>query len=152
MASREPHLITINSDLNDPTIPYACERKDPIIPPSLNDLNLPPNPFKILATMVVLPPTVRQCDKRDAPQSPEPSDPFPILTPPITISKNEGWVTPSDADSFHSDHETRRVNLLSTPSPPYREKRKLSMGECPFQEERECRSISAKPAWRRSLK
>ena len=32
-------------------MPYGFGRQLPIIPPSLNDLNLPPNPFNILATM-----------------------------------------------------------------------------------------------------
>ena len=53
IASPEPRIVTINSDSNEPTMPYEFGRQLPIIPPSLNDLNLPPNPFNILATMDV---------------------------------------------------------------------------------------------------
>ena len=53
IASPQPYIFTINDDSNEATIPYGFGRQLPIIPPSLNDLNLPPNPFNILATMAV---------------------------------------------------------------------------------------------------
>ena len=77
VASPEPQLVTMDSDSNKPTFPYAFGTQHPIVPPSLNDLNLPPNPFNMLATIAVI-----QQDQKDSPQSPEPSDPSPISTPP----------------------------------------------------------------------
>ena len=77
VASLEPQIVTIDSDSNEPTFPYGFGHQNPIFPPSLIDLNLPPNPFDVLATMAV----IRQ-DEEDSPQSLEPSDPSPISTPP----------------------------------------------------------------------
>ena len=54
VASPEPQIFTIESDSNEPTFPYAFGAQHPIIPPSLNDLNLPANPFNVLATMAVI--------------------------------------------------------------------------------------------------
>ena len=51
IASLQPYIFTINDDSNEPAIPYGFGRQPPIVPPSLNDLNLQPNPFSILATM-----------------------------------------------------------------------------------------------------
>ena len=51
IAAPEPQIVTIDDDSNEPTMPYGFGRQLPIVPPSLNDLNLPPNPFNILATM-----------------------------------------------------------------------------------------------------
>ena len=53
IASPEPQIVTIDDDSNEPTMPYGIGRQLPIIPPRLNDLNLPLNPFNILATMAV---------------------------------------------------------------------------------------------------
>ena len=44
VASPEPQIVTIDSDSNEPTFPYALGTQHPIAPPSLNDLNLPPTP------------------------------------------------------------------------------------------------------------
>ena len=77
--------MNIDSDSNEPTFPYAFGTQHPIVPPSLNDLNLPPNPFNVLATMAVI-----QQDQEDSPQSPELSDPSPISTPPMNLSTIEG--------------------------------------------------------------
>ena len=77
VASPEPQLVTLESDSNEPTFPYAFGAQHPIVRPSLNDLNLPPNPFNVLATMAVI-----QQDQEQNPQSPEPSDLSPISTPP----------------------------------------------------------------------
>ena len=54
VASPEPQIVTIDSDSNEPTFPYAFGTQHPRVPPSLNDLNLPPNPFNVLATMAVI--------------------------------------------------------------------------------------------------
>ena len=53
IASPEPYIVTINDDSNEPTMPYGFGRQLPVVPPSLDDLNLPPNPFNILATMAI---------------------------------------------------------------------------------------------------
>ena len=51
---KEPQILTIDDDSIEPTMPYGFGRQLPIVPPSLNDLNLPPNPFNILAKMAVV--------------------------------------------------------------------------------------------------
>ena len=149
VASPEPQIVTIDSDSNEPTFPYAFGAQYPVVPPSLNDLNLPPNPFNVLASMAV----IRQ-DQGESPQSPEPSDPSLISTPPMNLSTIEGCETPhttTDDNTFYSsENEPRRVNWdsflqetfdsneprrvyptgspPSTPPPPPRQKRKLSIG------------------------
>ena len=149
VASPEPQKVTIDSDSNEPTFPYAFGTQHPIVPPSLNDLNLPPNPFNVLATM-----TVVQQDQEDSPQSTETSDPSPISTPPMKSSTIEGWETQHttrDENSFYSSenearrvycdfspnesfdsNEPRRVSFASssssTPPPSPRKKKRLSMG------------------------
>ena len=108
VASPEPRIVTLDSDSNDHTMPYGFGSQQPIVPPSLNDLNLPPNPFNVLATMAVI-----QHDQEDSPQSPEPSDPSPISTPPLNLSTIEGWETPhtttDDNTYYSSENEPRRV-------------------------------------------
>ena len=146
--STEPQIVTIDSDSNEPTFPYAFGTQHPIVPPSLNDLNLPPNPFNVLATMAVI-----QQHQADSPQSPKPSDPSPISTPPMSLSTIKGWELPhttTDDNTFYSSgneprrvywdfsadetfesNEPRRVYFTgspsSTPPPPSRQKRRLSM-------------------------
>ena len=109
VASPEPQIVTIDSDFNKPTFPYGFGHQNPIVPPSLNDLNLPPNSFNVLATMAV----IRQ-DEEDSPQSPEPSDPSPISTPPMNVSTIEGWEKPhttTEENTFYSSEgEPRRVD------------------------------------------
>ena len=76
VASPEPRIVTLDSDSNDPTITYGFRSQQPIVPPSLNDLKLPPNPFNVLATMAVV-----RVDDVYSPQSPETSIPFIPNTP-----------------------------------------------------------------------
>ena len=40
IASPEPQILTIHDISNEPTRPYGFGRRLPIVPPSLNDLNL----------------------------------------------------------------------------------------------------------------
>ena len=148
VASPEPRIVTLDSDSNDPTMPYGFSYQQPIVPPSLNDLNLPPNPFNVMATMALI-----QGNDAFSPQSPEPSIPSPISTPPMNVSTIEGWETPhttTDDNTFHSsDNEPRRVywdisssdtfdsneprnvsvasRPSSTPPPPPRQRRRLSI-------------------------
>ena len=108
VASPEAQIVTIESDSNEITFPYAFGTQYPIVPPSLNDLNLPANPFNVLTSM-----TVTRDDQQDSPQSPEPSDPSPISTPPMNISTIDGCLTPhsvTDDNTFYfSENEPRRV-------------------------------------------
>ena len=68
VASLEPQLVTIDSDSNEPTFPYGFGSQHPFVPPRPNDLNLPPNPFNVLATMAMI-----RSDKEYSRQSPGPS-------------------------------------------------------------------------------
>ena len=45
IASPQPQIFTIDDDSNEITMPYGFGRQLPMAPPSLNDLNLLPNPF-----------------------------------------------------------------------------------------------------------
>ena len=96
IASPEPQIVTINDDSNEITMPYAFGRQLPIVPPSLNDLNLPPNPFNILATMAVAPQIGNTHDDNYSPQSPEPSELSSISTPPMNVSAFRSWETSFD--------------------------------------------------------
>ena len=166
VASPEPRIVTLDSDPNDPTMPFGFGNQYPIVPPSLNDLNLSPNPFNVLATMAVI-----QVDERDSPQSPEPSIPSSLSSPPMNVSTIEGYETPhttiDDNNIYSSDNDPRRVywdtnpsntaesdesrnvsvaaSPSSTPPPPRRQKRKLSLG-MPFPQRGECRSTPARHA------
>ena len=86
IATPGPHFVTIDSNSNAPTMPYRFGRQLPIISPSLNDLNLPQHAFKNLATMVVANPTGEGHDDNYSPHSPEPSEPSPISTLPMSVS------------------------------------------------------------------
>ena len=79
--SPEPQVVTIDDDSNEPTMPYGFGQQLPIVPPSLNDLNLPPHPFIILATMAVASNTEETNYDNYSPQSPDPSELSSISTP-----------------------------------------------------------------------
>ena len=166
VVSSEPQIVTIDPDSSEPSLPHGFGSQHPIVPPSLNDLNLPPNPFNVLATTAV----IRQ-DEEDSPHSPEPSEPSPILTPPMNFSTIEGWETPhttTDDNTFYSSegnprrvywdfspdetfdpNEPRRVCPAASPSSKPlttpRQKRRLSMGMS-FLQNGECRSTFARHA------
>ena len=76
VASSEPKIVAIDSDSNEPTLPYGFGNQHPNMPPSLNDLNLPQNAFNVLATRAV----IRQ-NEEYSPQSPEPSNLSQSLPP-----------------------------------------------------------------------
>ena len=166
VAYPEPQIVTIDSDSNEPTFPYAFGIQHPIVPPSLNDLNLPPNHFNVLPTLAVV-----QQDQEDSPQSTEPCDPSPTSTPPMNLRTIERWETPhttTDDNTFYSSEneprrvywdfspdetfdskEPRRVSFASSPSStpptPPRKKRRLSMGMS-FPQKGECCSTPARHA------
>ena len=136
IAPPQPYIFTINDDSNEPTLPYGFGRQLPIVPPSLNDLNLPPNPFNMVATMAIANNTGDANKDNYSPQSPEPSEPSQISTPPMNVSAFSSWetsYTTTDDDKFHSSNEPRRIYFLPPspsppPSPPRRQKRKMSLG------------------------
>ena len=166
VASPEPRIVTLDSDANNPTISYGFGSQQLIVPPSLNDLNLPPNPFNVLATMAVV-----RADDANSPHSPEPSIPSPMSTPQMNVSTIESWdttYTTTDNNTFYlSENEPRRVywdiswsdtfysneprnvsvasSPSSTPPPPRRQKRKLSIGMS-FPKKGERRSTPARHA------
>ena len=112
IATLEPRILTNHDDSNEPTMPYGFGRQLPIIPPSLNNLNLPPNPFKILATMAIAKNTEDDNDEMYSPQSPEPSEPSPISTPLMNVSafnSRETSYRTTDDDTFHSSDEPIRI-------------------------------------------
>ena len=104
VASPEPRIVTLDSDSNDPTIPYGFGSQQPIVPRSLNNLNLPPNLFNVLATMAVI-----RADDAYNPQSPEPSIPSPISMPPMNVSTIEGWGT-QHLPQLTMPHSTRMMS------------------------------------------
>ena len=105
VASPEPQLVTLDSDSNEPTFRYAFGAQHPIVPPSLNDLNLPPNPFNVLATMAGI-----QQDQEQSPQSPEPSELSPISLPPMNVNTIDDGDTTTDDNTFYSsDNDPGRV-------------------------------------------
>ena len=120
VTSPEPRIVTIDSDTNETTIPYGFGSQHPTVRPSLNDLNLPPNPFNVLATMAVI-----QMNDAYSPPSPQPSIPSPISTAPINLSTIEDWETThttTDDATFYTDGEPDecigifRQATLSTPT------------------------------------
>ena len=137
IASPEPRIFTIDDDSNEPTIPYGFGRQLPIVPPSLNDLNLPPNPFSILMTMAIANNNDEEThDANYSPESHEPSVPSSISSPPMNVSAVNSWetsYTTTDDNTFHSSDEPRRIYFLPPspsppPSPPRAQKRKISLG------------------------
>ena len=149
VASLKPQVVAMDSHSNETTVPYRFSSQHPIVPPSLKDLNLSPNPFNVLATMAVI-----GADKKDSTPSPEEqSIPSPICTPPMKVSTNEGrettHTTKDDAtfcsedepgrfywdissggtfDSNEPGHLSIASSSSSTPPPPPRQKIKPSMG------------------------
>ena len=111
IASPEPRIFTRDEVSNEPTRPYGFGRQLPIVPPSLNNLNLPPNPFNILNTMAIITQT-QDNNEQYSPESPEPSLPSPISTPPMNVSAYNSWETPhttTEDNTFYSEDEPRRV-------------------------------------------
>ena len=86
-ASPGPHFVPVDSDSNEPRMTHEFGQQLPVIPPSLNDPNVPPNQFNILAPMVVVNPKEDGHDENYSPQSPKPSEPSPISTPSRTSAQ-----------------------------------------------------------------
>ena len=140
--------------MTTPTIQHFPKNlgHQPIVPFSLNELKLTPNPHRILAGMTVVQRNPNRHDKKYSCPSPEPSNPSPISITPMNLSTLDGWETPQTTtdenifhwedeprqvhwtspldETFHSECEPRRIYLLSSPyppSPPRQMKRKLEM-------------------------
>ena len=132
VASPEPDIVTLDDDSNEPTMPNGFGRQLPIIPPNLD---LPPNPFNILAIKAVVNSAEDGFDENYSPKLLELSEPSPISTPPMNVSTVDGWETPhmtTDDNTFYSDDKRRKVYFLPstpTPLPPTRKlKVKLTLG------------------------
>ena len=127
IASPEPQIVTIGDDSNEPTMPYGFGRQFPIVPPSLNDLNMPPNPFHILNTMAVV---TQTHDDKDgySPQSSEPSDPSPISTPPMNVSTFNSWETPHTTTDDNTFYRRMSHDVYTGPLPRMKH---LSLKTCP---------------------
>ena len=135
IASPEPQIFTIDDDSNELRMAYGFGRQLPIVPPNLNDLNLPPTLSKITATMAVANNTEEANDDNYRPQSPEPSEPSPKSTPPMNVSAFNSWetsYTTTNDDTFYSSDEPRRIYFLppipSPPPSPRKMKRRFSLG------------------------
>ena len=116
IASLGPQISTVDFDSNEPTRPYGFRWQIPIIQPSLNNLNLQPSPFNILATMTVVQNNLTQHYNTHNPQSPEPSEPSHLSTPPMNVSTINGWETPhttTGCNTFYSEDEPRRAWCIS---------------------------------------
>ena len=71
ISSPGPQIATIDSDSKETRMPNGFRRQLPINPPNLNDLNMPPKPFKIVATMAEAKLTAEGHDKKYRPLSSE---------------------------------------------------------------------------------
>ena len=147
VASLEPQIVTIDSDANEPTILHGFGNQHPTVPPSLNDLNLPPNPFNVLATMAVI-----RADQEYGLQSQEPSITSPISTPRMTVSTIEGWETThttTDDATLYSDDEARRVFWDISSGEPFdsNEPRHVSIASIPSSTSPRPRRQKGKQSW-----
>ena len=108
IASPEPQILAIN-DSNEPTMPRGFGRQLPIVPPRLNDLNLPPNPFNILATMTAVNHTEYRNNKKYSPSHQRhlihrPSHYHPWISAHLTVGKHrtpQQTTTPSSRRTSH---------------------------------------------------
>ena len=130
-ASPEPHIVTLDSDSNEPIFPYGFGIQQPIVPPSLIDLKLQPNPINVLATMAVI-----QSDEKYSPQIPEPSILSPMSTPPMKLSTVDGCEIPhatTDDKIFYSGDEPIRVywDIFPTEFFDSKEPRQVSFASSP---------------------
>ena len=113
VTSTEINNVTPDDDSNEPTFPYGLGVQQSIVPPSLTDLNLPPNNFNTLATMAVVQGKSTQHDNNYSPMSPELSEPAPISTPPMSFGTIDGWETLhtiNDDNAFYSEDELQQVH------------------------------------------
>ena len=166
VASPEPQSVTIDSDSNEPTFSNAFGTQHPIVPPSLNDFNLPANHFNVLATMAVI-----QQEQEDSPnhrsrlirpqfQRPQWTwGPSKVgrqhkLPQTTTLSIRPKTSLDGCTGTFlltrHSNQMNPDESLLLEAHPPHhrlhRDKREDWARRCLFVKRGECRSTSARHA------
>ena len=110
--SSGPDTVTLDDNSNDPTFPYGFGAQQPIVPPSLINLNLPPNLFITSSTIAVLQANPTQHDYNYRPQSPEQSEPSHISTPPMNVSAIDGW-------KFHIPQQMTTTSIRRTSQDGY---------------------------------
>ena len=126
VASPEPHLVKIESDLNELKMPYSYGTQQPINSPSLNCLILSMNFFNVKTPTSPAPRRETQLYPTQADDSrihPEIFD-FPdFSTPPVGDSPVDAWQTSSVVGTFETD-QPHKLKIAwspsSTPPPPRR--------------------------------
>ena len=112
---------------------FDYRRQQSIMPPSLNDLHLPTNPFN---GMNPIPPAPIMEDQSHPPANDdiltqqEVFDVPNILTPWMLVGSEYAWKTSSDVGWLFSEEPNRTypdLSPYSTPPHPSRQKRKLNM-------------------------
>ena len=140
VTSPEPEIVTLDDYSNDPTFPYGFGAQQPIVPPSLNDVNRPLNPFNILAAMTVVQQNLTQRDDIYSPQSREPSE--PISLPPMNLSTIDGWETPHTTTDDNTSLRRTSQDEYTGPLPRMKHSiRKAHTDEftcCPVHPRRHC--------------
>ena len=84
VASPASYIVTIETNSKTPTMPYSYGRRQPNIPSSLKDLNLPKNPFNVMTLFSPAPRTeahLYPTQVDDSPIQPEITDILDIATP-----------------------------------------------------------------------
>ena len=82
-------IVTLESDSNGPTMPIGYARQQSIIPPSVKNLNLPINPFKVMTPISPAPITKGQThppQTNDIPIQEDVFDVSDISTPSLLVS------------------------------------------------------------------
>ena len=150
VASPEPQIVTIESNSNEPTIPYGHGWQVPIIPLSLIDFNLPLNPFNVMTCISLAPITEAQLHHVEIDLSPIQEDVIDVTdisTPSMLVSSIRE--TSSDQTPGHSILTSPDESHSLRPHRPHRRlhdnKRKNWAWECRFLREGECGSTTAKP-------
>ena len=130
LASPQLYIVTIESDSTKMKIPYAYGNQQPIIPPSINDLHLPINFFKMMTPISpgpitkvrTHPPEIVEIQTQQ-----EVFDVSDISTPSRLVSSVYAWEASLRVATFYSDELRRRSpgsNSSSTPLRPRKKKRK----------------------------
>ena len=87
--SLETQIVTIDSDSNGPTMPIGYAMQQSSIPPSVKNINLPINPFKVMTPIPPAPTTKGQThppETNDIPKQEDVFDVSDISTPSMLVS------------------------------------------------------------------
>ena len=121
--------MTIESDINEPTIHYSYGRQQSIIPDSRNDLNLPKESFNKNTPISPVHITKARpyATANDIPMPQEPSEISEISFPSMMLNSVK---TKSEVRMFFSD-EAPKISLAlgpyCTPTPPRKQKQEISL-------------------------